>query len=276
MRGANRVEGVALLARPMRPAGEQPDPLDDRLVGIAPLSQPRGKIVDVIGGKPRPQSVFDVILPYIDTCWHGSPPRCWRRDCEAWASIVQSGDCALIGGRHRAQRLIHAGVFSMAAASAATNGPFLGGSAPGCGLRPGLVPATASPTFFPAAAPLLAKQEARLMPSSAGAAAKGAGGRPGAPDPHKAAMVAGLEHSKRSYTMSQIGSFTRGNDGVYPAPSRPSPSTPRRASWFCRKFFAWANARRQGSSMFTPQERRTAAPDAICPSFVTGPFGSCA
>ena len=45
---------------------------------------------------------------------------------------------------------------------------------------------------------------------------------------------------------------------------------------FCRKFFAWANARRQGSSMFTPQERRTAAPDAICPSFVTGPFGSCA
>jgi uncharacterized protein (DUF736 family) len=28
-------------------------------------------------------------------------------------------------------------------------------------------------------------------------------------------MVAGLEHSKRSYTMSQIGSFTRSNDGVY-------------------------------------------------------------
>ena len=28
-------------------------------------------------------------------------------------------------------------------------------------------------------------------------------------------MVAGLEHSKRSYIMSQIGSFTRSNDGVY-------------------------------------------------------------
>ena len=41
------------------------------------------------------------------------------------------------------------------------------------------------------------------------------GGRPGAPDRHKAAMVAGLEHSKRSYIMSQIGSFTRSNDGVY-------------------------------------------------------------
>jgi uncharacterized protein (DUF736 family) len=54
------------------------------------------------------------------------------------------------------------------------------------------------------------------MPSSACAAAlQVRGGRPGAPDRHKAAMVAGLEHSKRSYTMSQIGSFTRGNDGVY-------------------------------------------------------------
>jgi uncharacterized protein (DUF736 family) len=28
-------------------------------------------------------------------------------------------------------------------------------------------------------------------------------------------MVAGLEHSKRSYIMSQIGSFTRNNDGTY-------------------------------------------------------------
>jgi uncharacterized protein (DUF736 family) len=54
------------------------------------------------------------------------------------------------------------------------------------------------------------------MPSSACAAAlQVRGGRPGAPDRHKAAMVAGLEHSKRSYTMSQIGSFTRSNDGVY-------------------------------------------------------------
>jgi uncharacterized protein (DUF736 family) len=108
------------------------------------------------------------------------------------------------------------GVLLERGVAAVTNGPFLGGSAPGCGLRPGLVPATASPTFFPAAAPLLARQEARLLPSSAGAAAlQVRGGRPGAPDRHKAAMVAGLEHSKRSYIMSQIGSFTRSNDGVY-------------------------------------------------------------
>jgi uncharacterized protein (DUF736 family) len=54
------------------------------------------------------------------------------------------------------------------------------------------------------------------MPSFAYAAAlQVRGGRPGAPDRHKAAMFAGLEHRKRSYTMSQIGSFTRSNDGVY-------------------------------------------------------------
>jgi uncharacterized protein (DUF736 family) len=54
------------------------------------------------------------------------------------------------------------------------------------------------------------------MPSFACAAAlQVRGGRPGAPDRHKAAMVAGLEHSKRSYIMSQIGSFTRSNDGIY-------------------------------------------------------------
>jgi hypothetical protein len=64
----------------MRPAGKQPDPLDDRLVGIASLSQPRGKIIDVIGGKSCPQSVFDVILPYIDTRWHCSPPRWLEAD----------------------------------------------------------------------------------------------------------------------------------------------------------------------------------------------------
>ena len=39
-------------------------------------------------------------------------------------------------------------------------------------------------------------------------------GRPGALDRHKAAMVAGLNTARRS-TMSQIGSFTRSNDGTY-------------------------------------------------------------
>jgi hypothetical protein len=55
----------------MRPARQQPDPLNDRLVGITPLSKPRGKIVDVIGSKSCPQSVFDDILrSYIDTYRH--------------------------------------------------------------------------------------------------------------------------------------------------------------------------------------------------------------
>jgi uncharacterized protein (DUF736 family) len=40
-------------------------------------------------------------------------------------------------------------------------------------------------------------------------------GRPRGFDRHKAAMVAGLEHSNRRLPMSQIGSFTRGNDGTF-------------------------------------------------------------
>jgi uncharacterized protein (DUF736 family) len=39
-------------------------------------------------------------------------------------------------------------------------------------------------------------------------------GRPGAPDRHKAAMVAGLSTAQEIH-MSQIGSFTRSNDGTY-------------------------------------------------------------
>ena len=45
----------------------------------------------------------------------------------------------------------------------------LGGSAPRCGLRPGLFPVPA--IFFPAAAPLLAQQQDRHTQSSAYAAA---------------------------------------------------------------------------------------------------------
>jgi hypothetical protein len=76
MRGADRVERIARLAPPVRPARQQPDPLDDRLVGIAPLSQPPAKIVDVIGGKSCPQPGFDDTLrSCIDTYRHCSPPR---------------------------------------------------------------------------------------------------------------------------------------------------------------------------------------------------------
>ena len=74
----------------------------------------------------------------------------------------------------------------------------------------------AAAIFFPAAMRLLAEQQDRRLPSSASAAAlRVRSSRPGAFDRHKAAMVAGLKHSKGDFSMTQIGSFTRNPDGSY-------------------------------------------------------------
>ena len=65
------------------------------------------------------------------------------------------------------------------------------------GLRPGLSPAMAAAIFFPAAMRLLAEQQDRRLAILRFAAAlRVRSSRPGAFDRHKAAMVAGLEHSK--------------------------------------------------------------------------------
>lgn len=45
---------------------------------------------------------------------------------------------------------------------------------------------------------------------------------------------------------------------------------------FCRKFCVRARRAAAWVSRFTPQEHRTAPPEAVCPLFATAPFGSCA
>src|SRR5271166_6542626 len=55
-------------------------------------------------------------------------------------------------------------------------------------------------------------------------------GRPGAPDRHKAAMVAGLEHAQGVSSCPRSARSPAATMVPTPAPSRPSRSTPRRAS----------------------------------------------
>lgn len=69
IRAADRCDCITCRQRPVRPTCQQTNALDDCLLGISPLSQPLGEVVDVINGQSSLQPVLNPTSPTECDFW---------------------------------------------------------------------------------------------------------------------------------------------------------------------------------------------------------------